>query len=321
MWTSCSGTSMHDDTAVLKEIRSAFSNISDDDRGMWSLDSMGPTESYFLCLGGEYGVAVSLDNLPPVDKTFSDVRFAVRDFVTVGTGEVKTCLSLTSPMPQSQYGDKFVLLCYDFLMWVSSGVDVSEDPFVWWEDWKRMVGNADRDRRTYPVIAEMITLDMMQSDGLNPTWEGPAAGTVDIRSDVYDCEVKSSLSRYNDEITISSALQLKRTDRDLHLRYICFEQSESGLSVDDMVDRLVSRGMDPGDIEDNLDRLGLHRGNHSRTVRYAPVRIWDLVVDDGFPYIDENSFVSGHLPYGVKRFEYTLSLTELDPKPLDYPLR
>ena len=85
MWTSCSGTSMHDDTAVLKEIRSAFSNISDDDRGMWSLDSMGPTESYFLCLGGEYGVAVPLDNLPPVDETFSDVRFAVRDFVTVGT--------------------------------------------------------------------------------------------------------------------------------------------------------------------------------------------------------------------------------------------
>ena len=312
---------MHDDTAVLKEIRSAFSNISDDERGMWTLYSMDSTESYFLCLGGEYGVAVPFDDLPPVDETFSDVRFAVRDFVIVRTGEAKTCLSLTSPMPQSQYGDKFVLLCYDFLMWVSSGADVSGDPFVWWEDWKKMVGNADRDRRTYPVIAEMITLDMMKAEGLNPIWEGPTAGIVDIRSDVYDCEVKSSLSRYDDEITISSALQLKRTDRDLHLRYIFFEQSESGLSVDDMVDRLVSRGMDFGDIEFNLDRLGLHRGSFSRTVRFAPVRIWDFLVDEGFPYIDENSFVSGHLPFGVKRFEYTLSLAELDPKPLDYPLR
>lgn len=312
---------MHDDTAVLNEIRSAFSNISDGERGMWSLDTMGSVESYFLCLDGEYGVAVHLDNLPPVDESFSDVRFAVRDFVMIKTREAKSFLALTSPMPQSQYRDKFVLLCYDFLMWTFSGVNVTVDPFVWWEDWKKMVGNADRDKRTYPVIAEMITLDMMQSDGLNPIWEGPKAGIVDIRSKSYDCEVKSSLSRYNDEIKISSSLQLRRTDRDLHLRYICFEQSESGLSVDDVVDRLISHGMDSSEIENNLERLGLHRGNHSRTIRYAPIRIWDIVVDERFPYIDESSFVTGHLPHGVRKFEYTLSLTDLDPNPLNYPLR
>lgn len=309
---------MRDDTAVLKEIRSAFANIQG--KGLWPIESLN-MEAYFLCMNGDYGVAVPFDDLPPVDETFSDVRYAVRDFAIRQSGVTKSCLSLTSPMPDSVYGDKFVLLCYDFLMWVSSGADVSGDPFVWWEEWKSMVGNADRDRRTYPVIAEMITLDMMQTEGLNPIWEGPMAGTVDIRSDVYDCEVKSSLSRYDDEITISSALQLKRTDRDLHLRYICFEQSESGLSVDDMVGRLASHGMDPGDIESNLERLGLYRGSYSRTVRFAPVRIWDFLVDEGFPYIDESSFVSGHLPFGVKRFEYTLSLAELDPKTLDYPLR
>ena len=310
---------MHDDTVVLKEIRSAFANIQG--KGFWPLESLHSVEAYFLCIDGDYGVAVPMDDLPPVDETFSDVRFAVRDFTIMHSGETKSCLSLTSPMPQSQYGDKFILLCYDFLMWVSSDADVSADPFVWWGDWKRMVGNSDRDRQTYPIVAEMIVLDMMQSEGLNPTWEGPKSGSVDIRSFNYDCEVKSSLYRYNYEVVISSQAQLRKTDRDLHLRYICFEQSESGLSVEDMVGRLVSHGFDVFEIEENLNCLGLHKGNHSRTIRYAPVRIWDFIVDDCFPYIDENSFVGGHLPFAVRRFEYVINLQELDPKSLDYPLR
>ena len=309
---------MHDDVAVLKEIRSAFANIQG--KGFWSLESLD-SEAYCLCLNGEYGVAVPIDNLPPVDETFSDVRFAVRDFTIMHSGEIKTCLALSSPMPQTQYGDKFTLLCYDFLMWVSSDVDVSANPFIWWEDWKRMVGNSDRDRPTYPVVAEMIAFDMMLSDGLNPVWEGPKSGSVDIRSNVYDCEVKSSLSRYDYEVTISSQTQLRKTDRDLHLRYFCFEQSESGLSIEDMVCRLSSHGINVFDIEENLNRLGFHKGNHSRTIKYAPVRIWDFIVDDDFPYIDENSFVGGHLPFAVGRFQYTINLQELNPNSLDYSLR
>ena len=107
---------MHDDTVVLKEIRSAFANIQG--KGFWPLESLHSVEAYFLCIDGDYGVAVPMDDLPPVDETFSDVRFAVRDFTIMHSGETKSCLSLTSPMPQSQYGDKFILLCYDFLMWV-----------------------------------------------------------------------------------------------------------------------------------------------------------------------------------------------------------
>ena len=310
---------MHDDVAVLKETREAFANIRG--TGLWPVESLESIEAYFICLNGEYGIIVPLQNLPSVDETFSNVRFAVRDFSIDRKEGSKTCLSLTSPMSQTQYGDKFVLLCYDFLLWVSSSEDVRNNPFKWWEDWKRMVGNAERERSAYPTIAEMIALDIMLTAGYDPTWEGPSKGTVDIRSDVYDCEVKSSLNRYEPTVHISSQSQLRKTGRDLHLCYICFEQSDSGLCIDDMVGRLTEHGMNEAEIEDNLQHIGFQKGNHSRTVKYSPLKIWDFTVDDDFPYIDENSFVGGRLPFAVEKFEYTILLPELEPKPLDYPFR
>lgn len=79
------------------------------------------------------------------------------------------------------------------------------------------------------------------------------------RSDSYDCEVKSSVNRYNDLVEINSQFQLKKTDRPLHLCYVVFQKSEAGLSVEDMISRLESSGIKRYYLEAMVHKRGYSR--------------------------------------------------------------
>lgn len=273
-------------------------------------------------LGGEYGVMFPIDKSTLViNESFSNVNLRTRFFEVDCDGFPQDYLTLSCKLDGEKFSRKFALLCEDFLEPGENGkyrAGISADPFQWWSEWKKVIGNKEKSAAPYPIIGEMISLDLMLTSNEDPVWEGPDAGTVDIRGRNYDCEVKSTILRESKEITLSSVHQLDGGNKELHLFYCCFQPSSSGVNINDMVKRVVSHGEDVNEIEEFLKSRGFGKGTASRMERYELLYIEEYLVDAKFPRIVLDTFVEGKMPKGVLKLTYVISLSGLDCKVLNY---
>ena len=296
-----------------KDILKLF--VNSDGIGSWEINGLPDNyPAWVIRLKSEYGVAVKVSNFIDINETFSNITIDCRPF-SISDGSESYYLILLSTLFSEDYYDKFAMICTNFVFTSDDGSNRKElikDPFKWWKEWKQLIGNVDRLKEPYSVIAEMLSLESLIASGEIVVWEGPKGGLVDIRGINLDCEVKSSINRYADEITLSSELQLKKGKNPLHLYYCAFEKSESGVSVEDMVERLVDIGMDRHDIESNLNKEGLPKGKASRIEKYNLLKFWDFVVDDSFPKVVPESFKGDQLPPGISRIRYTVDLHNIE---------
>lgn len=285
------------------------------------IDGLPPGfEAVSFRLRNEFSVAIPYDGMVVIDESFANASLR-STCMSIGSGDFRPFLTFSSNLTDYEHNEIFALMCENFIDTDSNGERrkaITSDPFSWWENWKTVVGNAEKDKESYPIIAEMISLDYMVVRGYDPVWEGPNNTTVDIRSSSFDCEVKSSISRYNDEITLSSQLQLLITDRPLHLYYCSFQESGAGLSIEDMVARLVLHGVNSDNIEKSLSRMNCPVGSASRMRKYQLLKMWDFLIDDSFPKIVPNSFKGDAVPKGIKKIQYTIDLRGLDYNELEY---
>lgn len=254
------------------------------------------------------GVAIPYPSNEPISESFNNVRLHTETITNLYDGNV---LALTS----YDDTDAFALLCSDF---INPGLDGNirskriDDPIAWWQNWKKLLGNKDVDSKIYDVLGELICLTVLDNTGFSPIWTGPNGISTDIDCGSTKFEVKSTIARDSKTIEAHGLFQLAGDSVPKYLLYVQFEKSESGLSINKLVNHLVDRDFSLASLNHALDRLGHPVGASSRNACFRLLGISKYAIDNSFPHIGPSSFISGKLPDGVMSISYTVSLDGID---------
>lgn len=304
-------------TDLVDTIVNSFLNSTID--GMVSHNTDNNSMIFFtFSSNGEYGVIIPAEsNADIIDEMFSEIRFYSHS-IKLPNGPVNSLVLSCSNM---QYARKFATICSDFVNPddPKQRQIIITDPLSWWIEWTKLIGNRLWLQEPYSIIGEMTVVDYLHRSGYHPKWEGLSGSVRDIVCDGRSIEVKSTISRYSYNIEASGEFQLEPSE-DMSLYFCRFEKSESGNSIDDMVDKLVS--IEYGsreEIEKQLASAGIPRGRSIRKTKYRLIQMMEYPVDDNFPCITSKSFLNGTIPQGISHIRYTIDLeTILKPIVIDY---
>lgn len=269
--------------------------------------------AYAIRLPEGFGVAVLWDGEATVSEHFANAHFGSKAMLLAG--EEKKFLLLTSY--REELRNEFACVCAQF---VDPGLDGADrkallgNPLSWWKDWKTLLGNVISDKAPYSIMCELLALEHVRTFDPEAEWTATKSGTHDIESPTHGYEVKSTIRRYGADVTISGQFQLL-APKPLDLYFCRVEESPSGISINDMVGRLVASGYDEGLLEHQLATQGYEQGASSRDKAYSILERRMYHVDDSFPKITENSFKGDVFPHGVKQITYTVDLETVEHLP------
>ena len=294
---------------VIDEIRESFASIKTS--GAREITQLPNDYSgYVIRTLDGYGVAVEADEKMEVSERFNSCKFHTCQLGIDGV--MKNYLVLSSSFEEYRY--EFASLCAEF---VEAGQDgknrrsLLSDPYGWWNKWKELIGNTSRDKRVYNVIAEMLVLLHKMREDSSAQWAATRSGSHDIECAEESCEVKSTIKRYGATVTISGQHQLEH-DKTLWLYFCRLEESLEGVSINDMKEKLISNGYDPGKLEMELEKQGFERGANIRNKKYKLLEKRKYEVNDSFPKIISEPFKGDKFPDSVIHIEYTVDLDGLE---------
>lgn len=290
---------------VLGEIRDGFASMKI--HGALKMLSI-PEEytTYIIRIPDGYGVAIPVDKEMAVAESFNSCKF--RTGLLSIEGKPSNYLMLISSFEEFRY--EFASLCAELVSLGENGKDresLLENPLNWWKRWKDLVGNDVKDRAVYSVIAELMVLEHKLKTDKTAEWAATRMGSHDIECANESCEVKSTRKRYGAEITIAGQHQLIH-EKPLYLYFVRMEESQEGISVNDMKDRLVQAGYDSGKLELELQRQGLELAASIRDQKFKCLEKRKHLVDSTFPSITKNAFKDNQLPLGITQIVYTVDL-------------
>ena len=293
---------------LVKEIREYFASLPA--TGARIIESLPDVyKAYVIRISDGYGVAIPVDEKLEVSERFNSVRLHTEQISI--DGHRQNYLILRSTFQEFRY--EFASICADFVDPGDDGINrkiLLEDPYVWWEKWKELIGNTTREVQVYSVIAEMIVLDYIIQSDSSAVWAATRMGSHDIECSEESCEVKSTIRRYGSSITISGQHQLEHEKR-LYIYFCRMEESLEGVSINEMKSRLTQHGYDEGKLEKELEKLGFERGASIRNRKYKVLEKRRYEVDERFPRIVKESFKDDKYPDGVIHIEYTIELEGL----------
>ena len=294
---------------LLEEIRDGFASMSFN--GALKITSL-PDEftAFIIRIPDGYGVAMPVSEDTEVAEKFNSCKFRT-GLLSIG-GAPSNYLMLISAFEEYRY--EFASLCAELLEPGKDGKDryaLLANPLEWWERWRELVGNNKNDRAVYSIIAEMKVLEYKLSSDPDVQWTASIMGSHDIECATEGCEVKSTRARYGSEIQIAGQHQLIH-NKPLYLYFLRMEESNEGVSVNDMQQRLVDAGYDPGKLEMELQHMGLEHGASIRNVKYKILEKRKYIVDEKFPRITRESFKDNCLPQGITKISYTINLDAVD---------
>lgn len=264
----------------------------------------------------KYGVLIPVQQYSEFYEQFSNV--VMHSEKNVQIGDQLTDALLLECFDYS-LSDAFATLCEQF---IEPGADntnrakITGDPAIWWAKWKDLLGNISRLTDTYSFIGELLTLEYLLKIGKNATWTAGKRGTVDIETPDCNYEVKSTVNRYNYEVTINSIYQLNGQNRKVNLVFCRFESDPEGTDLNALIKRLVKLGYSESELETALSKAHLERGCTARKQKYNLIEMKLYEVDDSFPAITESSFKGNVIPANIIRINYTVNLSGLPSKNL-----
>ncbi len=294
--------------SLLGEIRESFAAKQDGARPVKVLPQEYP--AWVIRNEDGYGVAVPYYNPDPVAEKFENCFLHSRKFNIDGSNYTRY-LVLSSRAEELWY--EFATVCVQFVEPGDNGKTRDElvrNPLNWWKKWRDLLGNSISELRAYSVIAEMLALDTLYKKDHTIKWTAIEAGSHDIESSNESFEVKSTIQRYGASAVISGQHQLESRKR-LWLYFCRLEKSQLGVSINDVVERLVSDEYDRELLNKQLYQLGFEYGSSIRNVKYKVLENRKYSVDDKFPSITDNSFVDGHVPNAITQIQYTVDLDGL----------
>ena len=289
---------------IIQELQDFYASLT---KGAAPLQSL-PTEypAYAIRVLEGYGVAIEWDSDRQVSEYFSNAHLVSAR--TVVGGSPKNLLMLISC--REEFRNEFATVCAQFIDPGKKGEDrlaLIDNPIVWWEKWKTLLGNASLDKTPYSVLCEMLVLKHVLTFDPTAFWTASKAGTHDIESDTHSYEVKSTIIRYGAHLSISSQFQLL-TPKPLDLYFIRVEESPTGVSINDVVGELTFLGYDEYLLEEQLTRFHFEKGSSDRDKRYSLLEKRMYTVDDEFPKITARSFKDDVIPQGIVEINYVVDL-------------
>jgi hypothetical protein len=267
---------------------------------------------WIVKLDGMQGVAIEIPEDIHVNEQLASINYYTKEYLL--GGEERHLLMLVSNHPKL-YED-FAIICAGFLEKIldsESYQEIQQNPISWWHAMKELMGNANMDKAAYSVLAEMLSYYYLLKQGKNVSWVGPFDGSVDFNSIDGCYEVKSTVARYGSQITINSQYQLRAK----YLLFFRFEPSVYGVSIQDLVTKLVGLGVEESEIECALEKLNYPIGSEVRSKSYRLLEVKKYEIDESFPKIVPESFKDGQLPKHISGLTYRIELDGLNGELID----
>ena len=269
------------------------------------IDGINPEYPAWTIKKDDYvGVFVPYFKREDFSEHFSSVRIKTFRSVNIDGTEHDVLMLTCSDM---NLRNEFALICSQFAEPGDNGKErgyLINHPDEWWNHWKNLLGNVTSNTETYPLIGELTALEYLLKNNVDVNWSGIENGTHDIETSDNSYEVKSTISRYGYEVTISSIYQMNKSGENLNLIFCRFEQSGLGRSLDDLIGSLVKLGMPENDIEKHMQLKGLEKGCTARKIKYKLLEMKSYPVNDDFPVVTEHSFKGDKLPPNILKFKY-----------------
>lgn len=299
-------------TSLVEEIRAAFANLTPGYRGPLSSLPVEHTAWAYVTSSG-WGVALRMPGSLKVSERFSGARLY--------TEPTQDGHELRLESHGQHRRQEFAVVCAQLLEPGYGGEDRSKllaDPAGWWKRWRELLGNAQREKKPFSVVGELLAFERLLASGEQPVWLGPSQNSHDIDTPAADYEVKSTVLKYSSTCHVAGQFQLPAPgEKPLFLVYQRFEPSMSGHSIDSLMERLAAAGQDITVLEQDLERLGYEDGASDRQRRYKLLESMKYPVDADFPRIVPASFVAGVMPPGIVSVEYEVDLSGLSGVPFD----
>jgi hypothetical protein len=294
---------------IIESIRIGFASV--DDGKMRPIEGLDPSyPAYVIRMGQEFGVCFEAGDMDPFTELFANTRVTTSRF-TFG-GKTSTYLLLLSKLSGTRR--EFAHVAANFVDPGHEGARRKQfisNPEVWTSSWKDLLGNASVSKAEYDVLGELIVLHHYFATDKTIKWTGSHEGTHDLESEKASFEVKSTLSKYANALTISSQNQLE-SDKSIYLVFIRLEKNPHGESINDYVRKLVQAGFSEEELEEGLGKGGFVKGLPARNHKYIILESRVFTVDDNFPRLNMEELKDPELRERIIKISYTVDVTGLD---------
>lgn len=291
-------------------IRETFANLTYGRIKKMEDSSLGP--AWILVQENSLGVMIPAPIELVVDENFADIRY----YTTVYQleGQFQNCLILETTNEEQR--NEFAHICSRFLYVGENGEDrnyLLNHPYEWWDALKELIGNVKRTKSVHAVLGELLVYYHLIKKGEQVKWQGSSGSTVDIAGEQKSYEVKSTTTRYDSLIEINSQYQLKLAkSKNLYLAFMRFEESDDGISIKDVISWLEDLGESKEKNEKAVSSLGISLRGRDVERKFKLHEAKRYTIDDTFPSIKDEDFISGQLHSNIIKITYTIDLTGLD---------
>ena len=254
------------------------------------------------------GVAIPVNEALLFNESFADMKIFTTDDIIINRVSRHLLIITCSDM---NLRDEFSLVCSNFIDPGDEGKYreiLIENPECWWSKWRSLLGNVIENKEPYSVLGEMISAEWLLNQGILVDWSGIKNGTQDLETENAIYEVKSTITKRKQEVTINSIFQLDNHGKKLYLIFCRFEESYVGRSIEDLVQSLVAKNYSAQELEKYLGRNGFEKGSTIRNRKFKLLEMKLFEINDQFPAITEHSFKKDKLPENIVGFTYTIDL-------------
>lgn len=304
---------------IADEIRSKFASLTTNHAQLLE-DKNKEILSWVIKFKDDYAVAIEVDEEIKINESFSNVTYHTANFII--EGENKYLLMLSSS--ETRLRNEFAGVCAIFLELGKDGSKrkaIQSNPLRWWVKWKELLGNKSVDSTVHGILGELITVYWMKKDVIKDissiNWTGPDGKSVDIITEKMKVEVKTSLIKYNNIVTISGQFQLDLISN-MSLVYVKLEEMENGspgpniVSIDKMLEKLAYQGLDQHELNKKIERLGLKENSMDRKRNYRLLEMIEYPVNEKFPLLTTNSFKDNIDKDRILQLTYKIELSGLE---------
>lgn len=237
-----------------------------------------------------------------------------------------TYLTVCCLLPELQR--VFTQFCRELIVTIADTTSPAKEAISALERWRALFSDAERrgqisDEKLTGLVGELLVVEQLLAAGAPGDlrfWVGPFKELHDLRTTSHAIEVKTTLVREGRIVSISSIDQLQTpSGADLFLVHTRLDRDPSGISLSDLVDRVLDAGAHRDQLNRRLAEEGVGSGDLTvyadRKFKVADSRTYDV---DGlaFPRMLRSSFAVGDIPPGTLRISYAIDLTNEPPDPL-----
>lgn len=186
------------------------------------------------------------------------------------------------------------------------------NPYKWVDEWKKIFGDSITKKMVYDVIGELYTLKYIYENDKSASWEGPSGGSHDIVTSKILYEVKSTILKNNNEVSINSVYQLDKIKKE-KLIFCRLELKPYSYCINNLVDQLVALGYSREVLEEKLMKIGYAKGSRVRNISYEVINMLSYDVNEyNFPIISLDKINEFAPRKNITNYSLKLNLTSLN---------